>query len=94
MISQPDRWFLAADFCGRDYQLPFVGYKAPTRISEMQKKGILVSRWSSMVTALGSRLKEYKISNDFEVDFFTEKGKEKIEMKEIPAEQKFISTLF
>lgn len=67
MLNNPDRWFLCADFCGRDASLPFVGYKAPTRIAEMQKDGILESRWSEITTELGTKLKEYRVKEKHEV---------------------------
>jgi hypothetical protein len=65
MMSQPNRWFLGSDFCGGDPDCPFIGYKAPVRISEMKKTGILLSQWSSRTTVLGDKLKEYKVNNQF-----------------------------
>lgn len=62
MLAQPERWFLCSAFCGGDPNLPFIGYKAPTRIAEMQKKGYLVSRWSTKTTVTGTPLKEYSIA--------------------------------
>jgi hypothetical protein len=82
MFDNPSRWFLAGDFCGGDKRLPFVGYKAPTRMSEMQKDGYLISRWANKKTALGGRLKEYK------VDFDRFKLKRPIFAKEITVEGK------
>lgn len=64
MFRQPRRWFLGGDFCGGDVNLPFLGYKAPTRLSEMQKEGFVESRWSNKKTALGGKLKEYRLSLD------------------------------
>lgn len=61
MLEDRRRWFLAADFCGRKKDCPFVGYKAPTRMCEMQVEGLLISRWANIKTALGKKLKEYKI---------------------------------
>ena len=65
MMKEPSRWFLASEFCGGSKDCPFIGYKAPTRIAEMQCVGILISRWSSRTTALGDKLKEYRINHSF-----------------------------
>jgi|GEM_PF-6169931 len=65
MMREKNRWFLASEFCGGAQDCPFIGYKAPTRIAEMQCVGILISRWSSRTTALGDKLKEYKINDTF-----------------------------
>jgi hypothetical protein len=62
MLNQKNRWFLAGDFCNDHSGCPFIGYKAPTRIAELQKEGLIVSRWSKKTTALGTKLKEYKLS--------------------------------
>ena len=65
MMAQKERWFLASDFCGGDDKCPFIGYKAPTRIAEMQKTGLIVSRWAERTTALGDRLKEYTLNTHY-----------------------------
>lgn len=70
MKQNPNTWFLAGDFCGGNSDCPFIGYKAPTRIIEMQKEGLIVSRWSDRKTALDKQMKEYKLNTekfDFEV---------------------------
>lgn len=65
MVRSPRRWFLAGDFCNDYSGCPFIGYKAPTRIAELQKEGLIVSKWSKKTTALGTKLKEYKISSEY-----------------------------
>jgi len=69
MKKYPSKWFLAGDFCGGDKSCPFVGYKAPTRIAEMQKEGLIISRWADRKTELGTKMKEYKL-NEAQFDFF------------------------
>ena len=60
-------WFFISDFCGGDSSCPYIGYKAAARIGELQKEGILTSRWSDRKTAFGKRLKKYKIRDNVEI---------------------------
>ena len=61
MMDNPDRWFLSSDFCGRDPEAPFIGYESPTRLGDLQRKGIVESRWSNRENSSGRPLKEYKL---------------------------------
>ena len=90
MISNPTRWFLASEFCGGSVDCPFIGYKAPTRIAEMQKLGIITSQWSSRKTITGDKLKEYK----FNSDFFTFKFLQGIVRLDVKAGQRDQQKLF
>ncbi len=65
MADEPKRWFLAGEFCGGSKDCPFIGYKAHSRIVEMRHDGLLINRWSDKRTALGSKLKEYRINDEY-----------------------------
>jgi len=71
MRLNPNEWYTVAHFCGL-LQHCFVGYKASSRIGELQKEGFLISRWSGQRTALGGRLKEYKLSPNYAAEFFVD----------------------
>lgn len=66
MKDNPGKWFLISHFCGK-HDHCFVGYKASARMSELQTEGLLVSRWSGQKTALGGRLKEYRLANNVQI---------------------------
>ncbi len=61
MSLRPLAWFTALDFL--DYSTPhFVGYKAGTRLSELQKQGVLIGRWSERCTTIGKPYMEYRLN--------------------------------
>lgn len=72
MALEPRRWFLISHFCGIAEHC-FVGYKAPTRIAELQQEGYLISRWSDLETSLGNKLKEYRLSPNYKAEFEDDK---------------------
>ena len=72
MLEFSYEWFTIGDFCGT---IPdaFVGYKAAQRMCELQKKNLVVSRWSDLKTALGGSVKEYKLNTEFFTFNFSDK---------------------
>lgn len=61
MSLHPLEFFTALDFM--DYSAPhFVGYKAGTRLSELQKQGVLIGRWSERCTTIGKPYMEYRLN--------------------------------
>ena len=54
MQRYPDKWYLASDFQHGKY---FVGYEAPTRLGDLQRDGLIESRWSKKHPGR----KEYKL---------------------------------
>lgn len=70
MYKKPLQWFIGLDFMGVVFD-EFVGYKAGTRLSELQKDGIVIGRWSDRSTKYGKHYMEYRLNHeryDFSVD--------------------------
>lgn len=72
MENNPGRWFTVGHFCGR-FDHCYVGYKASARLCELQKQGLVISRWSDKTTALGGKLKEYRLSPNYQVRYIGDK---------------------
>ena len=64
----PGKYFTIGYFCGAQEHC-FVGYKASARIAELQKIGLLISRWSDRRTSLGTKVKEYRLAPRFTIEF-------------------------
>lgn len=69
MQRNRSQWLSGVDFLRDGSTIPFIGYKAPTRLSELQKKGIIISRWSDQTFANGSKFKEYKLKASVVIQF-------------------------
>lgn len=82
MDENKGKWFTVGDFCGGSKYVPFVGYKASSRLAELQKKGLLLSRWSNQKTVLGGRIKEYMLMSH--VGVLEKDGKMKIIQAPLP----------
>lgn len=72
MQNYPKQWFTVGHFCGKPEHC-FVGYKASARLCELQKAGVLTSRWSEKKTVLGGKVKEYHLAKNHYVEFQNEK---------------------
>jgi len=55
----------------------FIGYKAGSRIGELEKKGYIQKRISAKVGARGQRFTEYAIKKDAEANILSKKEKPK-----------------
>ena len=65
MIDNPNKWFLASAFCGGSPECRFIGYESPTRLGDLQRDDLVVSRWSKTKTKNGRNVKEYKLNHEY-----------------------------
>lgn len=58
--KNPTTYYKAKDFSWGN--AIFIGYEAPTRLGDLQRKELVKSRWSNEKTKEGRLLKEYAIT--------------------------------